>query len=115
MKTDLWHTKDKKKDVILFLFFVSILFIIFVSFHDRHTRREDIDQDGVEEIVIEVHLPNGFLLIHVIEEDGTRFETQYNPKGEIVNRWMYVPDPSGETEYITFIWDKETKQWRFRG
>lgn len=108
MNFTLWRTKRERNLLILTLS-ISAIVVGYALFNEKDTRREDIDGDGIEEIVNEIQLPDGRRIRTVIEEDGTMYQTDYNHRGEEIHRWMMVP--LGGSEYITYVWDKETEQW----
>jgi hypothetical protein len=107
---------DKKRGIGFFLFFLGIfLFIISINFllEERiPTRKEDVDGDGVDEIIKEIHFPDSSL-VYVIEEDGTMYKTEYSADGALMHEWKLIPDPEKEGEYIIYVWDKRTEQWLF--
>ncbi|MBU7017174.1 MAG: hypothetical protein HXS44_06660 [Theionarchaea archaeon] len=110
MKLTLWRTKREK-----YLFFISLSFavvvLVYAGFYDRSSRREDVDADGMDEVVKEIHLPNGGLVRTVIEEDGTMFMTQFAPSGEVMYKWKTVPPEKEGEESKNYVWDEKTKQW----
>jgi hypothetical protein len=107
---------DKKRGIGFFLLFLGIfLFIISINFllEERiPTRKEDVDGDGVDEIIKEIHFPDSSL-VRVIEEDGTMYKTEYSADGVLMHEWKLIPDPEKEGEYIIYVWDKGTEQWLF--
>ena len=107
---------DKKRGIGFFLFFLGIfLFIISINFllEERiPTRKEDVDGDGIDEIIKEIHFPDSSL-VYVIEEDGTMYKTEYSADGVLMHEWKLILDPEKEGEYIIYVWDKGTEQWLF--
>jgi hypothetical protein len=105
---------DKKLGVAIFFFFLGIFLIIFsinLFLEGRiPTRKEDVDGDGVDEIINEVHLPDKHL-VYVIDEGGTMYKTEYSTDGVLVHEWMLIPDPDKEDKFIIYTWDDETEQW----
>ena len=107
---------DKKRGIGFFLFSLGIfLFIISINFllEERiPTRKEDVDGDGIDEIIKEIHFPDSSL-VYVIEEDGTMYKTEYSADGVLMHEWKLILDPEKEGEYIIYVWDKGTEQWLF--
>ena len=110
MKLTLWRTKKEK-----YLFFISLSFavvvLVYAGFYDRNSRREDVDGDGIDEVVKEIHLPYGGLVRTVIEEDGTMYMTQFSPSGAVIHKWKTIPPEKEGEEPKNYVWDEKTKQW----
>lgn len=112
MKTNMEHNRYRRRIFVsacIFLIFCTLVF--YVLFHDKNTWKEDVDGDDVDEIVKELHLPDGSLERWVIEEDGTLYMTEYFRDGRIKGKWKYEPNPNNKGEYIIYIWDEEIDQW----
>jgi hypothetical protein len=110
MKLTLWRTKKEK-----YLFFISLSFaivvLVYAGFYDKNSRKEDVDGDGIDEVVKEIHLPNGGLVRTVIEEDGTMYMTHFSPSGEVINKWKTVPPEKEGEEPKNYVWDEKAKEW----
>jgi hypothetical protein len=86
--------------------------IAAIIFYEEGVRwMEDVDRDGEYELIVEQRFEGGGLRRSVIYNDGTIYRTDYNPENEIVFKWMMIPDPDNEGEYIIYVWDEETEQW----
>ena len=99
----------KRTFLILFLSVVVAL-AAYALFYYSSTRK-DIDGDGVKEVVKEISLPDGRSYLYVIEKDGTMYKTEYDIKGIQKHKWMLVPDPQREEEYVIYVWDGKTESW----
>jgi hypothetical protein len=74
------------------------------------TRNVDIDDDGVKEEVRRIDDP-GYLMLYVMENDGTIFKTEFDSEGNIKYRRKVVPVPGEEHSYIYYIWDDTFEKW----
>ena len=81
------------------------LCIVYVASYDRHIRTEDVDQDGVNEIIREFRCRDEIIVIFTIDEDGTIIREEYTDQKELIERLKI--DPEGNH----FVWDEETQQW----
>jgi len=112
MKLAFWRT-EKERNILVscILIFLSLIILIFVILHDSDTWKEDVDGDGVDEIVKETHFVGGRYVRTIIQEDGTLYQTEYTPQGDISHEWKLIPDPDRKGEYSVYIWDERKEQW----
>lgn len=111
MQIKIGRNRRERNTYIVICVGILIGLLFFVFFHDRNTWKEDVDGNGVDETVREAHMPGGRLIRTVIHEDGTIYQTEYNPEGQIVHEWMMAPDPDNSGKYIVYVWDEKTEQW----
>ncbi|KYK32363.1 MAG: hypothetical protein HXS46_10630 [Theionarchaea archaeon] len=111
MKLALWHT-ERERTLVVFCIFISLacIILIFAILYDRDTWKEDVDGDGVDEIVEETHLFGGRYLRTITQEDGTLYQTEHNRQGDITHEWKMVLNSDRKT-YTIYVWDKGKEEW----
>ena len=111
MKLRIGRNKKERNLVITVGLAILLNILLFALFHSRNTWKEDIDGDGVNEIIKEIRNPSGQLQHWVIEEDGTMYQTLYGKDGSLINKWKMIPDPTNPDEYTIYVRDEKTEQW----
>jgi hypothetical protein len=111
MNTRLWRTKRERN---IFIFLVSLIVVLYTYnlLDDKGTWKEDVDKDGIEEVVREIYSPDNRLLERLVtEEDGTIYRTVFSTNGHVTLKWKMIPDPDDPDSYTVYTWDEETEQW----
>jgi hypothetical protein len=111
MKLRLWKSKRERN---IFIFSISLVVILYAYnfLGNKGTWKEDVDGDGIDEVVREIHSPDDRLLERLVtEEDGTIYRTVFSTDGHILFKWKMVPDSDNPDSYTIYIWDEETEQW----
>ena len=111
MKSKLWKSKRERN---IFIFFISLVVILYAYnvLGNKGTWKEDVDGDGIDEVVREIYSPDDKLLERLVtEEDGTIYRTVFSTDGHILFKWKMVPEPDNPDRYTVYIWDEETEQW----
>jgi hypothetical protein len=111
MKLRLWRT-ERERNIFIFLISLIIILYAYNFLGNKGTWKEDVDGDGIDEVVREIYSPDDRLLERLVtEEDGTIYRTVFSTNGHILFKWKMVPDPDNPDSYIVYIWDEETEQW----
>ena len=111
MKSKLWKSKRERN---IFIFFISLVVILYAYnvLGNKGTWKEDVDGDGIDEVVREIYSPDDRILERLVtEEDGTIYRTVFSTDGHIMFKWKMIPDPDNPGSYTLYIWDEETEQW----
>ncbi|MBU7025498.1 MAG: hypothetical protein HXS48_01050 [Theionarchaea archaeon] len=111
MKPKIGRSKAERDIYVSLCIALLIILVFYALFHNRNTWKEDVNGDGVDEIIREIHKPDGTLDRYVTEEDGTIYKTMYNREGDIAYQWKIVPDPTTKDNIYIYVWDEKTKQW----
>jgi hypothetical protein len=109
------YVKIKKfkseREAVIFYFAItlSLVLIIIIVPHvlDRPVKiqKEDVDGDGIDEIIKEYELADGGISRDIIDDDGTIYVIILDSQGNVLYKTKTTPEGD------VYMWDDEGQQW----
>ena len=105
--------KKVKSEREAFIFYsaitLSLVLIIIIVPHvlDRPVKiqKEDVDGDGIDEIIKEYELADGGISRDIVDDDGTIYVIILDSQGNVLYKTKTTPEGD------VYIWDDEEQQW----
>jgi hypothetical protein len=100
---------EREAFIFYFAITLSLVLIITIVPHvlDRPVKiqKEDVDGDGIDEIIKEYELADGGISRDIIDDDGTIYVIILDSQGNVLYKTKTTPEGD------VYMWDDEEKQW----
>ena len=100
---------EREAFIFYFAITLSLVLIIIIVPHvlDRPVKfqKEDVDGDGIDEIIKEYELADGGISRDIIDDDGTIYVIILDSQGNVLYKTKKTPEGD------VYMWDDEEQQW----